>query len=139
MKNQYVLERHIFKDCESYFSKKLDAFHQIYVDAFLMIGVDKPNKKLQDIEATRNPQYSELHYKRIIQGLLATDPLISCKLFVKKKLNVSCSLYYLNNNQDIEDLYMVQQSNRWNDSDLSCYQIWKLYRSNIFDINNHWL
>jgi len=138
MGSVYILERHIFKDCQSHFAEKLDTFHQIYADSFLLVGVDKPNKKLQDIEATRNPQYSELHYKRIIKGLSVISPLISCKSFVKEKLYVSCSLYYLNNNQDIEDFYMVQQSNRWNDSDLSCYQIWKLYRSNIFDINNHW-
>jgi len=132
-------ERHLFYDSSSHFEEKLRSFHDNYVDCFLLVGVAPMGTPLDEIKMTKNPEYSLLYYKRIIGGLNEVAPLISCRSFINGKLSASCVIYYLNNYQDIEDFYMIQQVNNWKSTDNSSYQVWKLFRKNIFDINDHWL
>jgi len=139
MKSWSTSELHIFKDCEDYFAEKLHSFHEEYVDCFLLIGVDAPNKDIESIKMTKNPEFSTLYYKRIIGGIKYVKPIISVNSFVDKKINASCDIYYLNNYEDIEDFYMVQKVGGWQGTSQCCHQVWKLLKENIFDINEHWL
>lgn len=132
-------EKHVFKDCEPYFAEKIHSFHDKFVDAFLLIGIDTPRKPLDEIKMTKNPLYSLLYYKRIIGGLKITKPLINIRLIENKKLNTECSIYYLNNTEDIENFYLVQRVMNWKNSKLTSHQVWQIDSIDYHELNNHWL
>lgn len=132
-------ELHIFKNCESYFSKKVHDFHDEYVDSFLLIGIADPDSSLDEVKMTKNPQYSSLYHQRIVGGVMSVPPLIVCESFNQGKISASCSIFYLNNYQDIEDFYMIQKVHNWQNQNLCSHQVWRLFQNNIFDMNNHWL
>ena len=132
-------ERHIFKDAKSYFNEKIDSFSEIYVDSFLLIGIDSPNTPLEEIRMTKNPSHSNLYYKRIINALKYINPFVICESFLGNTLDSSCEIYYLNNYQDIEDFYMVHRVYNWEGTSNTSCQVLKLSKGYAFDMNNHWL
>ena len=134
-----LCERHLFYDSSFHFEEKLRSFHDKYVDCFLLVGIAPTGTSLDAIKMTKNPAYSLLYYTRIVGGLNEVAPLISCRSFINGKFSASCVIYYLNNHQDIEDFYMIQQINNWQNTNNSSYQVWKLFKANIFVINDHWL
>lgn len=135
-----ITEKHIFNDCELYFEKKIRSFHNKYVEFFLLIGVDKPNKNFSEVKMTKNPLYSLLYYQRIVGGVESLKSLINVTHLKNSVLTCEFDIFYLNNNQDIENFYMTQTIHNWDDNpNLTSYQIWQINSSNIFDLNNHWL
>lgn len=136
---EYPLETHIFKDCENYFEGKIHSFHENFVKHFLLIGVDKKNTPLEEVKMTKNPAYSTLYFSRIIGGIQESPPLISVKNFLKEKIVSNCVIYYLNNDQDIDNFYMTQNIYNWNGSNLVCFQVWEMKCYNLIELNDHWL
>ena len=136
---KYPLETHIFKDCELYFEDKIRSFHDNFIKFFLLIGVDEENVPLDEIKMTKNPSYSGLYFSRIVGGIMKSEPLISIKNYFNKKIETNCVIYYLNNNEDIDNFYMLQKIYNWNGSKLICFQIWEMEPCNLIDISDHWL
>ena len=133
-------EKHIFYDCELYFEKKIRSFHNKYVEFFLLMGVDKPNKDFSEVKMTKNPLYTFLYYQRVVGGVESLKPLINVIHLKNSVLTCELNIFYLNNNQDIENFYMTQTIHNWDDNpNLTSYQIWQINSPNIFDLNNHWL
>ena len=132
-------EKHVFKDVESYFADKIHSFHDKYSDCFLLIGIDAPNTPLDEVKMTKNPEYPLLYYQRIVGGIMSSSPLITIKSFSKDNLSSHCAIYYLNNDQDIEDFFFTQNVCRWENTNQTCFQVWRLKYLSVFDMNDHWL
>jgi len=132
------LTTHIFKDCETFFSEKVQSFHDQYVDTFLLIGMDLPSVPLDEIKMTKNPTFSQLFYSRIVGGILKTSPLISILNYSKEKKDSSFDIFYLDNNEDIDGFFLLQKVHNWKNSTLTCTQVWNMSEKNLFNINNFW-
>ena len=139
MQGSAAIEKHIFRDADFIFTEKIHSFHDKYIDCFLLIGIDSPNTSLDEVKMTKNPEFSHLYYKRIMGGILSTSPLLSILSFSDDHLTASCAIYYLNNNEDIEDFFFVQDVLNWEGSGQTCFQIWRLNYASIHDMNDHWL
>lgn len=139
MNENYSAENHIFKDCEFYFLKKLGTFHDRFLHYFLSIGIDKPEKSIDQIKVTKNPMFSSLYYERIVKELKNGYPLINIRFINDKKIHTDCGIFYINNLEDIEGFYFVQRVMNWKDSNLTSHQIWEIDSIDYFELNNHWL
>ena len=133
-------EQHVFKDVENYFTKKIRSFHEAFVEHPLLTGVDSPNLALDKVKMTKNPKFTLLYYKRIVGGIMAGFPLITIKSFSKKTLRSYCAIHYLNNEEDIENFFYIQNVMNWGGTKKTCFQVWKLKsNSNLLEMNRHWL
>lgn len=135
----FVPEKHIFKNVEHFFTERIHSFHDKFVDCSLLTGVDKPEAKLDKIKMTKNPKFTLLYYKRIVGGLQKNKPLSIIRSFNKEQLVADCGIYYLNNDKDIDDFFFTQNVCNWNGSNKTCYQVWRLKKNNFKQINKHWL
>lgn len=134
-----MIHRHVYLDSDSFFAKRIKDFHEDFVECFLLIGIDQDNTPIDKIKMTKNPKMSMLYYKRIVGGILATKPLLYIQSFLDQKLHTSCNIYYLNNNNDIEDFFLYQKVKNWNGSQKSCHQIWRLHFSSLNEMHHFWL
>ena len=133
-------EQHVFKDVETYFTRKIRSFHENFVDQPLLTGVGLPDLTLDKVKMTKNPKFALLYYKRIVGGIMKGFPLITIKCFSKRNLKSYCAIHYLNNEKDIEDFFYIQNVANWAGSEKTCFQVWKIKRdSNLLTMNNHWL
>lgn len=131
-------EQHIFKDVENIFSDKIHTFHNAFVDCSLLVGLDEPNTPLDKVKMTKNPKFTLLYYKRIVGGILSNLPLVKIKSFSDHILKSYCAIHYLNNEKDIDDFFYIQNVMNWAGTNQTCFQVWKLHYSSIFEINKHW-
>ena len=139
MLNEEPAEKHIFRNSEEYFSEKIHSFHDLFVDCFLLIGIDEPDKPLDEIRMTKNPLFSQLYYKRIVGGLMQTRPLINIRSIIDGEISAACDIFYLNNLEDIDNFYMLQKVMNWKNSKLTSHQVWQLNSIDLFALNDHWL
>tara|TARA_E500000331_G_C17177298_1_gene678921 strand:- start:25 stop:447 length:423 start_codon:yes stop_codon:yes gene_type:complete len=134
-----VIHRHIYFDADNLFAEKISVFHDFFVESFLITGVDKETAPLDEIKMTKNPSFSMLYYKRIVGGVMATKSLLTIQSFLKSKLHTSCNIYYLNNNNDIDDFFLYQKVRNWNGSNKTCHQLWKMEYVSLKDMHEFWL
>lgn len=139
MLNAEPIEKHIFRNSEEYFSEKLHSFHDNFVDCFLLIGIDEPNKAWDEIKMTKNPLFSGLYYKRIVGGIMETPPLINIRSIINGEISAACDIFYLNNLEDIDNFYMTQRVMNWKNSALTSHQVWQIDSIDLFALNDHWL
>lgn len=116
------------------FSSKISDFHDLYTEFLLLheIGLKNNLKK--------NPHFDESYYNLLIKTLKKSDPFIVVDHVSDLSLDVSCSIYYLGDYEEIEGFYMTQIISDWNGTDDTCHQIWKINRdANLLILNKHWL
>ena len=134
-----MIHRHIYFDAEYIFSEKISAFHDFFVDSFLVTGIDKELASLDKIKMTKNHNFSMLYYKRIVGGIMATKPLLTIQSFLNSSLHTSCNIYYLNNNNDIDDFFLYQKVRNWDGSKKTCHQLWRMEYISLKDMHEFWL
>ena len=134
-----MIHRHIYFDADNIFSEKISVFHDFFVDSFLVTGIDKELAPLDEIKMTKNPNFSMLYYKRIVGGVMATKPLLIIQSFLNSSLHTSCNIYYLNNNNDIDDFFLYQKVRNWGGSKKTCHQLWRMEYISLKDMHEFWL
>ena len=134
-----LLGHHIFlssfgDEVAEEFSSKISSFHDSYIESLLLheVGFEDDLKK--------NPNFNEIFYNLLIKVLKKSDPFIIIDHISDLSLDVSCSIYYLGDYDEIEGFYMTQIVSDWNGTVDSCNQIWKINRNaNLLILNEHWL
>jgi hypothetical protein len=136
---QQRIEYYFFKDCDSFFEKKIRSFHKNFIDDCLFTGVGDFNADLDSVKMARNKNFSLSFCERVVEGMSFIDPLIVISHVNDGKIETNCVIYYLNDQNDFEGFYMLQKVNNWNGSKKTSHQVWALFEDDIFEINAHWL
>ena len=121
------------------FSGMLHGFHQNYIEEMLICGVDKVGTPIDKIKMTKNPRYDLNYYKKIVGGFQKVKPF--CKVIARIDQDnplADMNFTYLNNNKDIDDIFLLQNVYNWDREDLFSAQIWGLKNISQKLINQYW-
>lgn len=134
-------ERHIFQgEINEIFADKLHGFHDLYVETMLLCGVDKVGTPLDEIKMTKNPHYGMPFYKRIVGGLLKFPPSVfCCGIDENGELLAEMFFTHLDNGDDVQGVFLLQNVYHWESPDYYCSQVWQLKTDNQDYINEYWL
>lgn len=133
-----IVGHHIFissfgDDVAVSFAEKISDFHQLYINDLLLheVGLNGDLRK--------NPNFDPDFYSLLIKYLKKSSPFIKIDHVSDLLLDVSCSIYYLSEHEDIEGFYMTQIVEDWDGTTESCHQVWSINEdSNLLSLNNHW-
>ena len=133
-------ERYIFRgEINEYFAEKLHGFHDDFVETMLICGVDLVGTPLEEIKMSKNPKYDMNYYKRVVGGILKFPPSIFvCAIDENSELLAEMFITHLNNNKDINDIFLLQNVYHWETANHYCAQVWLLNDSNMCNINHYW-
>jgi len=134
------VRKHLFVDQANLrFYSRLEEFHDLFVEQFLLGGVAKNNTHIEDIPFTKNPKFTLKYYEKIIGGLTNLKPSIMVKLIQEEDLVIECFFTDIRIDEDINNVYMVQNVMKWNSEKHFCCQVWKLFDTDVESVNDFWL
>ena len=134
-----MVKRYIFNaDVEEAFFSKLDSLHDKYVYHLLLSGVAPVGANLESIKMTKNPETSEKYCERVVGGFLNIKPQIIVKFIEDKKTKLECIFTHINNNRNLNLLYMIQNVVDWPKLGHFSCQVWYLGDTTLFEVNEHW-
>lgn len=114
-------------------------FHEQYVEEMLICGVDKPGTPLDKIKMTKNPNYDLGYYKKIVGGIQKFEPF--CRVVARldcENTLADMSYIYLNNNKDVEGIFLLQNVYNWDGKNLFSAQVWAVKNMPEHLINQYW-
>lgn len=137
---QASVERYIFSgEINVFFAEKLESFHSLFVETMLLCGVDKVGTGIDQIKMTKNPAHGLDYYKKVVGGILEVEPSIFvCAIDEDGELLAEMYYTYLNNDKDIDDIFLLQNVYHWESSAHFCAQVWSLKEPNMCNINHYW-
>ena len=125
-------------DAVDYFYRKLDDLHNKYVKSLLLSGVAAKGTDLQSVKMTKNPEASRKYCRRVVGGLTNIKPSIISKFTEDKMTRLECIFTAVNDKENIDNVYMIQNVMDWPQlGNFSC-QIWYLGETHINQIKQHW-
>jgi hypothetical protein len=133
-------ERYIFQgEINEVFARKLDGFHNEFVETMLLCGVDFAGTPLDEIKMTKNPKYDLGYYQKVVGGILKIDPSIFvCAIDDKGELLAEMYFTHLDDGKDINHIFLLQNVYQWENSAHYCSQVWNLNPTNMCNINHYW-
>ena len=133
-----MVERFIFNaDAEDSFYSKLDGIHDSYVYHLLLNGVAEKGQDLESIKMTKNPTVSKKYCERVVGGLVNLKPQIILKLVEDKLTRLECIFTYVNDNKEINHLFMIQNVMDWPVLGKYSCQIWYLGETSLFQVTEY--
>ena len=134
-----MTEQYIFNaDANESFYKKLDDLHEKYVDHLLLSGVAPKGTDLESVKMTKNPDASEKYCKRVVGGLVNIRPEIIARLVEDGITRLECIFTKVDDKEEINYTYMVQNVIDWPQlGNFSC-QVWYLGETSMNQIKQHW-
>lgn len=133
-----ILGHHIFRssfgdEVATSFAEKIGSFHELYISDLLLHEVGLKNN------LNKNPKFNPKFYKYLMKYLFKSSPFIKIQHVSDLSLDISCSIYYLSEHEDIESFYMTQIVENWDGGLDACHQVWKLKEEcNLLELNEHW-
>ena len=119
-------------DVEEVFFRKLDELHDLYVNRLIMTGVADIGTDIESIKMSRL-RHDLKYCQRLIGGLLNTPPNIAVK-----GMNIECAFTYLNDDEYLDNVYMLQNVYDWPARGKFSCQVWLIGLGTIDQINNLW-
>ena len=128
-----------FDEVFSLFFKKIEDFHQLYVDDLIIYGLINMGKIDISNGMEINPSLDLDQVDALNEILAITPPIIEVEHVHDKVLDTSLSVFYVPDPELIKGFYMSELVIDVDNSEESHYQLWKLNCSNRDLLNNHWL
>lgn len=135
-------ERHIYfssgvDDVSYLFLYKFDQFYSKYVSSTIVNSHSTNGLDADSMDVSHDESFSKSFYKAVFGEILASTASIIIDFYIDLTLNTSCSVYSIN--ADNQNLYMTQFSHEPDLFNLTSYQIHKLHKSDVPEINHFWL
>lgn len=135
-----MLDQYIFSgETSKLFYKKLDDLHQKYVYHLLLSGLASEGQDLESIKMTKSPSISKKYCERIVGGFLNIKPDVIVKLLEDNEPKIECIFTKIDDKEQINHLFMIQNVNNWPVIGKSSCQIWYLGETSVNEIKKHWL
>ena len=134
-----MAEQYIFSgDARDSFYEKLDDLHGKYVYHLLLSGVAPKGADLESIKMTKNPDASRKYCRRVVGGLLNIRPEAIARLTEDGETRLECIFTKIDDKEQINYMYMIQNVIDWPQlGNFSC-QIWYLGETHVSQIKEHW-
>lgn len=134
--------RHVFSaEAEPVFKRKLGEFHEQSNTRLVMCGVDMIGVDMQTVKMSKMTGYNLQFCRKIMGGFIKFQPDIHVVLLDDHhEKNFECVMVYLfDQDQQIDNTYMIQNAYNYPDTGKCLYQLWVLsHKLTIKDINNLW-
>ena len=133
-----MVERFIYSaDAEDSFYSKLDGVHDRYVYHLLLSGVAEKGQDLESVKMTKNPTVSKKYCERVVGGLVNIKPQIILKLAEDGFTRLECVFTHVNDQKEINHLFMIQNVMDWPALGKYSCQVWYLGETNLFQIKEY--
>ena len=133
-----MVERFIYDGCaEDSFYNKLDGSHASYVYHLLLNGVAAKGQDLESIKMTKNPTASKKYCERVVGGLVNVKPQIILKLVEDGFTKLECIFTHINDQEEINHLFMIQNVMDWPELGKYSCQVWYLGETNLLQIREY--
>ncbi len=134
-----MVEQFIYDtQAQELFYEKLDDFHDKYVYHLLFNGLAKKGEGLESIKMTKNPDASIAYCRRVIGGLVNVKPEVIVRLTEDRQTKLECIFTHINNGENINHLYMIQNVIDWPQRNKYSCQIWYLGLTTMTQVKGHW-
>lgn len=141
-KHGHAPERHIYfssgPDCVGdLFLNKFDKFSSKYISSTIVHSESHDGLNVESMEVLHDENYPKSFYQAVFQQILTSLPCITIDFYIKLSINTSCSIHRIDSGT--EDLYMTEFFHEPDFLNLTSYQVHRLNKSDISEINNFWL
>lgn len=133
-----MVERFIYDGCaENSFYNKLDGIHDKYVYHLLLSGVAEKGQDLESIKMTKSPTVSRKYCERVVGGLVNLKPQIILELVEDKLAKLECIFTHVNDDKELNHLFMIQNVMDWPELGKYSCQVWYLGETNLFEVKEY--
>jgi hypothetical protein len=134
-----VPEQYVFNsEAEKIFYEKLDGLHDKYVYHLLLSGVAARGTHIESIKMTKNLNANKKYCQRVMGGLVNIKPQVVARLVKNSITRLECIFTHINDNENLNHLYMIQNVMDWPlFGSFSC-QIWYLGETKLTQVRKHW-
>ena len=134
MAEQYIFDA----SAQSIFYERLNAFHDKYARYLLLNGVAQKGADLESIKMVKNPLAPPHYCRVVVGGFTRVRPNAVVKLTEGRATNLECIFTYLNNDKELNCVFMMQNVMNWPQLGKFSCQIWCLSEISVSTIKEHW-
>jgi hypothetical protein len=125
-------------DARDLFFDKLDSLHNKASPVLICNGVAPKGSGLEKIKFIRGSKYSDKFCARIFEGFQNTEPSIVVKLIEDSECKMECVYTHINDNEKLNNVFLIQNVMDWPDFDKFNCQVWHLGNTGVNTIEGHW-